>query len=140
MAVAGLLLVLLSLGGTSAQITPNLTLSVVQPQGIANVSLVTATAFLNNAGVGIAGQNITFSTVGNTGARELASSPGPSLSYIRSHICNYISMRYNMWSYVFSAQLVKATLLLVHATFARENQGMHSSWRHGQHSRRMQQS
>ena len=68
-AVAGLLLVLLSLGGTSAQITPNLTLSTVQPQGIANVSLVTATAFLNNAGVGIAGQNITFSTVGNTGAR-----------------------------------------------------------------------
>ena len=91
-AVAGLLLVLLSLGGTSAQITPNLTLSTVQPNGIANVSLVTATAFLNNAGVGIAGQNITFSTVGNTGARGLGSAPGPLLFHRRSQLCRCICM------------------------------------------------
>ena len=84
MALAGVLLVLLSLGGSSAQITPNLTLTVAQPQGIANVSLVTATGFLNNAGVGIAGQNITFSTVGNTGARAAASVIGPSLSHMHS--------------------------------------------------------
>ena len=74
-ALAGLLLVLLSLGGTSAQITPSLNLTTAQNQGIANVSLVTATAFLSNAGVGIAGQNITFSTVGNTGALPPSARP-----------------------------------------------------------------
>lgn len=85
-ALAGVLLVVLSLGGSSAQITPNLTVTVAQPQGTANVSLVTATAFLNNAGVGIAGQNITFSTVGNTGARAVASAPKQSSSHMGSYM------------------------------------------------------
>ena len=43
-AAVGLVLVLLSLEGGAAQTTPALNLTVAQPNGIANVSLVTATA------------------------------------------------------------------------------------------------
>lgn len=67
-AAAGLILVLLSLEGGAAQTTPALNLTVAQPNGIANVSLVTATALLTVNSVGVANQNIVFSTVGNTGA------------------------------------------------------------------------
>lgn len=67
-AAAGLVLVLLSLEGGAAQTTPALNLTVAQPNGIANVSLVTATALLTVNSVGVANQNIVFSTVGNTGA------------------------------------------------------------------------
>ncbi|KAK9839695.1 hypothetical protein WJX81_006711 [Elliptochloris bilobata] len=47
--------------------TPALNLTVAQPNGIANVSLVAATALLTVNNVGVPNQNITFSTVGNTG-------------------------------------------------------------------------
>jgi len=76
LALAAAALVLLSLNGAAAQnVTPSMNITVSQPQGIANVSLVTATAALFNpiTGLGIPGQNITFGTVGATGA------PAPAL-------------------------------------------------------------
>jgi hypothetical protein len=75
LALAAAALVLLSLNGAAAQnVTPSMNITVSQPQGIANVSLVTATAALFNptTGLGIPGQNITFGTVGATGARAPA--------------------------------------------------------------------
>ena len=71
-ALAALLLVLLSLGGSAGQTVPALNLTATQPNGVTNVSLVTATALLTVNNVGVAGQNITFSTVGNVGAPQVA--------------------------------------------------------------------